>query len=137
MASSPQTILDAGACYDCYGSASMVQLLRLNLLKLILENLDPMAATDPQSLFEYGKCFECYGASSADVMELALLDMIYQAGGGGGGGGIGAVMRGSGAPVAAPSDPTAGAVYYDDDSGSPSYDTQWHWSVPDQLWIGA
>lgn len=52
-------------------------------------------------------------------------------------GGIGAVMRGSGPPVAAPADVNAGAIYYDDDIASPSYDTAWHWSVPGQIWIGA
>lgn len=69
----------------CYGEVSIGQLMKLVLLSNILTASNPMAATDPQSLFEYGKCFACYGLSAYDIMELALLDQIAQAGGGGGG----------------------------------------------------
>lgn len=52
-----------------------------------------------------------------------------------GGGGSAQLSHGNGAPVAAPADPTAAAIYYDDDSGSPSYGNSWVWDVNLQTWI--
>jgi hypothetical protein len=62
------------------------------------------------------------------MMELALLDQIAQAVDGGGG--AKEVFQGSGAPVAAPTDATAPAVYTDLDTG-----VIYTWNVVSQSWI--
>ena len=95
-----------------------------------------MATCSTSALLASGKCFDCLTKKQLNIIIAQLLCEIYSSGGGSGGG-IGAVMRGSGPPVDDPANVNAGAIYYDDDSTSPSYDTAWHWSVPDQLWIGA
>ncbi len=94
-----------------------------------------MATCSTSELLASGACFDCLTKKQLNIVIAQLLCEIYS--NGGGGGGVGAVMRGSGPPVADPANTAAGAIYYDDDSTSPSYDTAWHWSVPDQLWIGA
>jgi hypothetical protein len=93
-----------------------------------------MATCSAQDLLTAGACFECLTKKELQIVIAQLLCEISE---GGGSGGVGAVMRGSGAPVAAPASPLAGAIYYDDDAASPSYDVAWHWSVPLQIWIGA
>ena len=92
-----------------------------------------MATCSPQTLISEGSCLLCLTKHELLVVIAQLLCEINEAGGLS----LVQVMRGSGPPVAAPADPTRGANYYDDDSGSPSYDTEWHWSVPGQFWIGA
>lgn len=94
-----------------------------------------MASCSVSELLASGARFQCLTKKELQIVIAQLLCEISA--GGGGSGGVGAVMRGSGPPVAAPADPTAGAIYYDDDSGSASYDTTWNWSVPGQFWIGA
>jgi len=55
----------------------------------------------------------------------------------GGGSSSAQLLSGSGAPVAAPADPASPAIYYDDDSGSPSYGITWAWDTNLSVWIGA
>ena len=50
---------------------------------------------------------------------------------------IEAVEHGSGPPTTPPTDPSVGAVYYDDDAASPSYGIFWGWDVSASAWIGA
>lgn len=94
-----------------------------------------MATCSAQDLLTAGKCFDCLTKKELQIVIAQLLCEIVE--GGGTGGGVGAVMRGSGPPIAPPVDPTQGAIYYDDDPLSPSYETNWNWSVPGQFWIGA
>lgn len=76
---STQTLFDEASCFNCFGSLSQTQLLRLAYLSRMLHSLDPMAATDPQSLVTYGRCFSCSAYPSlGDIMELSLLDQISQ-----------------------------------------------------------
>lgn len=92
-----------------------------------------MATCSTSELLASGKCFDCLTKKQLNIVIAQLLCEINAAGGGG----SGSVLRGSGPPTDPPAITSSGAIYYDDDSTSPSYDTQWHWSVPDQLWIGA
>lgn len=93
-----------------------------------------MASCSASELLDSGKCFQCL---TKKELQIVIAQLLCEISAGGGGGGANQISRGSGPPVAAPADPTKGAMYYDDDSGSPSYDTSWNWSVPGQFWIGA
>lgn len=128
-ATSSQTLFTEAQCFSCIGAVGAAQTMRIALLSQILETLG--VTMTAQELIDEGQCFGCLpGVSAADTIELVLLDQISQNIGGGT-----QITRGSGVPSAAPSDPTAAAEYYDDDSASPSYGTEWKWSVPDQIWI--
>lgn len=55
---------------------------------------------------------------------------------------VGQMLHGSGPPTNSPATPaptvlTAPAIYYDSDSGSPSYGVMWPWDVTLGDWIGA
>lgn len=81
------------------------------------------------------KCLCAAGGSSSEKIIIALLQRIAEALEGSAVGGSAQLSHGNGAPVAAPADPTAAAIYYDDDSGSPSYGNSWVWDVNLQTWI--
>ncbi len=71
------------------------------LLKQILLNANPVAATDPQSLLSQAACYDCYGGGGMwTLMILALLKQIAE--GGGSGPGTVCIVGGVGAPVGAP-----------------------------------
>lgn len=91
MATDPQTLLNAAACYQCAGGGGMTQLFKLALLQQILLALNPNAMTDPASLLAQANCYQCYGAQPGimQLFELALLAQIATNGTGGGGGGGG------------------------------------------------
>jgi hypothetical protein len=129
-ATSTQTLFTEAECFACIGAVGPAQTMRIALFSRILESLGVTMTI--QELINVGKCFGCIpGISLADQIELVLIDQISQGSLGGS-----QITRGSGPPVAAPADPTHGAEYYDDDSASPSYETEWKWSVPEQKWIG-
>lgn len=74
-----QTLLNEGRCFSCFGELSVPQILELALLRRIVLNADPAAATDPQSLMTYGVCYACPGASEFEIMKISMLDMLSQA----------------------------------------------------------
>lgn len=133
---SASTLLAANPCF-CSVAVKPVQLARLTLLCQILQSLDPMASCDVEQLLEDGRCFCPVTMDPAEIAELQLLCEIKSALSGDVVVGAQQIIRGSGPPVASPDDPTKGAIYYDDDPLSPSYETNWNWSVPGQFWIGA
>src|ERR1041384_3906249 len=136
MATCSASELVAGHSCFCAATSNRVVLARLSLLCEILQNLDPMASCDLDDLMERGSCFCGVANSPAEIAELQLLCDIKGALSGGGVVGAPQILRGSGPPVSDPSDPTKGAIYYDDDPLRPSYETNWDWSVPGQFWIG-
>ena len=114
MATDAQTLLAEAKCYECYGSNEYsLHLMKLAMLKQILEAANPMADTSPQALLAEAKCYACYGSSGMwPLMELALLRQILEVGIGGGG------MAGAGPPtITYPAGPT------NDQEGTPYVDT--------------
>lgn len=69
-----------------------------------------------------------YDNEPFDCQEITLQKINKNTASGGGGGG--GVAQGSGAPVAAPSDPTIAWIYTDTDTG-----TLYSWDVNLQAWI--
>lgn len=74
---STQELFLIAKCYECYAEgASQAQLLKMALLAQAANQLAPGVNIDPQSLMERGKCYACLGLSDADIMELALLQIV-------------------------------------------------------------
>lgn len=71
------TLLDEVKCYACYGG-TMIQLIKLGLLRRTLLSKYPTADVSAAALLDYAKCYACYGSSTMDLLELALLDQISQ-----------------------------------------------------------
>jgi hypothetical protein len=134
--------LPSTACFNNYGSQS--NLLKLALLQIIANALNPMAATDPQSLLSTVQCYNCN--YSWPLLELALLQIIANGITGGGGSSpaqIGFVYTGAyanpnqqtGRPgsTLVPSNPNAAAIFYQipaDGTGS----NVWTWDSSLQTW---
>jgi hypothetical protein len=76
-ATAPQSLMDAGACYACYG-LSTVEIMTIALLAQALLALSPSADVSGSALLEYASCFNCFAsqAGPGDLMEIALLDQI-------------------------------------------------------------
>lgn len=86
--------------------------------------------TTAQALVDAAKCYiACIPTGLLGALEVYLLTQLAN-GGGGGGGGSGAVTYGVSDPVAAPSDPNSGAIYY-----IPLQGKLWAWDVDTQAWI--
>lgn len=89
--------------------------------------------TDPQTLLDQAKCYMCLGVTLAEALELALLAQIVS---GGSSASIAQVISTTAAdPNAAgivPSDPTKGAIFYQDTNIT--LFNEWRWSVQAQTW---
>ena len=104
MASDQATLLNLAHCFRCVGVHGAAQLLKLGLMVQIVNNLNPMQATDPATLLTQPNvaCYRsCSNASVGDLLELALLQLIVQNASGGG-------TSGTGSPAAA----TLGTFYF-------------------------
>ncbi len=76
MATDPQSLLNAGHCFACYG-ASTFEILKLALLAQISTNHNPANDVTPAGLIARGTCLECYGMVTLPrLMELVLLSQI-------------------------------------------------------------
>jgi hypothetical protein len=104
MQTDTQTLLSAANQYSNNGDGDQ-QLLKLGLLKQILLNANPMAATDTQSLLSAASQYNNVPAGMWKLLELGLLQQIAA-----GGGGSGGVLNGNGSPVGVIT-PTAGLLY--------------------------
>ena len=72
------TLLGEAKCYECYGNATIGELLILAQLRRQLLALNAAADVTPQGLLTYAKCYACYGMSFTDLFEIAMLDQIAQ-----------------------------------------------------------
>lgn len=109
MPTDSQSLLTGVAKHNSAAAPRPAQLLRIALLQSIANTLAPSVATDPQSLLNYANVagYNSVGyCSMADLIELALLQIIAQNIGSGGGGGV---SSGAGAPV---NGVTTGTLYY-------------------------
>lgn len=76
MATDPQSLMDQGKCYACYG-VDETMIMRLALLAQISVAHNPANDTSPAALLALGKCFPCYGNGDiGTTFELALLVQI-------------------------------------------------------------
>lgn len=108
-------------------SGEVLSAIRVYILQATLNG--ETVPTSAQDLVTAAKCYiACIPNGLLDALEVYLLTQI--ANGGGGGGGSGAVTYGVVDPVAAPSDPTLGALYY-----IPLQGKLWAWDVAGQAWI--
>ena len=116
MATDSQSLVTGVAKHNSVAAPRPAQLLRIALLQSIANTLAPSVATDPQSLLNYANVAG-YGSvgycAMADLLELALLQIIAQNIGSGGGGG--GVSSGAGAPV---NGVTTGTLYFNSTDGS-------------------
>jgi len=71
-----QSLFDDAACYACYGALTDAQLMKLAMLKNLLLEVAPGSNTSAAYLVQYGQCFACVGMSMADIMEIALLNLL-------------------------------------------------------------
>jgi len=92
-----------------------------------------MAVCIPQTLVDDASCFEC-GLNEQQLLAVMVF-LLCQISAGGGGITTTQISKGNGAPVAAPSSPTAANIYYDEDSTSPSYGNSWVWDSILQVWV--
>lgn len=119
MATDYKTLFSSSVEYLSTGNVSGLQALKLALLKQIALSVNPMAATDVQSLLSSSDVKGYSGASNssvADLLELALLNIIANnISGGGGGGGVTAANYGGAQPSFTPA--TDGAVAIDTSTG--------------------
>lgn len=63
------------------------------------------------------------------IVEVKILTTLNGGGSGGGGSGFGSISQGIGAPVAAPANTSATALYIDTVTG-----TQYYWNTTTQAW---
>lgn len=118
MATDYQTLLSQVGEYAATGNVTGVALLKLALLQQIEKSSNPMADTSVQGLLSQS-VIAGYAASSnaamADLLELALLNLIA---GGSGGGGVGAILSANYGGVAPAVSPTGNALAFDTSNGS-------------------
>ena len=79
MATDPQSLLTAAACYQCNGASPyQLELMKLALLAQIAQGLNPAIKVDPQSLLTAASGYAGYASSVFELklMELALLQII-------------------------------------------------------------
>lgn len=121
MATDAQSLLTTVADYCATGNVTGVALLRLALLKQIATLVNPMADTTAQGLLSQANLpgwAATSNASVADLLELALLNLIANALGGGGGGGIPQIISGAYGGAQPTPTPTNSAIFYDTDTGA-------------------
>lgn len=88
-------------------------------------------ACDPNQLLESARCFQCLSHKELQQVIAYLLCQISISGGGGGGG-IQVISTVDANPNLAglvPTDPTKGAIFYQDPSVSGGIYNVWHWST--------
>lgn len=135
MPATDQATLLASANIACYNNLGMQdqQLIKLALLQIISNALNPMAATDQASLLSDPN-IACYrSVGSYPLLELALLQIIAN-GIGNGGSGTQLVFSGSVAtPAGPPNNPALPSIYYQDPADGDGTNV-WIWSVASQSW---
>jgi hypothetical protein len=121
------TLLQQAGCDDCYGSPGTYQLMRLGLLRQIVQALNSRVMTDPASLLAEANaaCYNCY-QSQGWLLELALLRQIALNQGSGGQSCL-TCLNGSDTPVVAP--PCACAIAYNQNSQF------WFWDSIGLTWM--
>lgn len=77
-ATETNTLLEAGACYACYG-LSESETLQLAVLRSWLLGLDATADTSAATLLGDSGALAGYGFSLFDILEISLLDLIHKA----------------------------------------------------------
>lgn len=121
MPTDAQSLLAASACYECQAPGEL-QLLKLGLLKQLVEATNAMADTSASALLAATRCYQCHPPGFWPLFELALLQMLAGTGvGGGGSSGVGA-----------PTDPPASGngTYLDTSNNS-----LWAWNPVTATWV--
>ena len=128
----------SGKNLPCYNNLGMQdqQLIKLALLQIIANALNPMAATDQASLLSSANvaCYRSVG--SYPLLELALLQIIANGIGAAGGGGTqtGSALNPNTAGVVPAGGTNSGGWYYQDPALGTGSDI-WEWSVSTQTWV--
>jgi hypothetical protein len=78
----PSALVQAGVKFSGL-STRYLELVKVELLCLILRQSNPMASCDPNVLLEAGKCLQCLGTQQMQVVQTQLLCEILQGGGSG------------------------------------------------------
>lgn len=115
----PNSVMALAKCYQCASPAP--QAMRIALMVMAVNEINPMADTSPNALMRLGACYGgCVGATPADTMELGLLTLVLSS--------VGGLVQvfsgnyGGGAPTAVPT--TSAAIAYDLDAPN----NQWLWN---------
>jgi len=76
-ATTVQSLMTAGACYQCYGPLTTFELLQITLLAQISLDKNPANDVSPAGLMSQASCLSCgLGGSTGQLMILALLTQI-------------------------------------------------------------
>jgi hypothetical protein len=139
MPATDQATLLSGPNIACYNNLGMQdqQLIKLALLQIIANALNPMAKTDQASLLSDPN-IACYrSVGSYPLLELALLQIIANGIGSGGGSGTQLVFTAAAANPntggITPANPSLPSIYYQvpsDGSGT----NFWTWDTVAQTW---
>jgi hypothetical protein len=119
----PASLLAQAQCYDCAGLPW--QLLQLGLLKQLVLLSNPVADLSPQALMNQVSCYACLSPGQWQLLSLAMLSLLVQAGGTGGGS---CLLCGTVNPTTAPS--CTCAIYYNRATGG-----FWDWDSDLNQWV--
>lgn len=130
MAADPNALLASVTCLECAGSPGLFQLYKLALLKQILLAADPTAMTDPNTLMSQISCYACLPAGQLQLIEIALLSSIVDAGGGGSGAVLEYTTTDPTTDGIVPTNVNDPAVAYSRDGTGPTY----VWNTVTHVW---
>ena len=74
----PESLDEAGKCYLCYAPMTPFQARKMALMAAIAQALNGNADVTPQALMRQTACVACLGAPLPDLIEIGLLQLIYE-----------------------------------------------------------